>query len=176
MEPGWSRTRIYQMEFHSGTTSSGFHTEYIDYIRLYDTGWSFILVRLHPGSILSIYIDYIRLYDTGWSFILVRLHPGSILSIYIDYIRLYDTGWSFILVRLHPGSILSIYIDYIRLYGNSIWYHINEYSQYRYSVWNRDEVVPEWNSIRYHINEYSQYTQYGTRMKSYQNETPSGII
>ena len=96
------------MEFHSGTTSSWFHTEYIDYIRLYDTGWSFILVRLHPGSILSIYIDYIRLYDTGWSFILVRLHPGSILSIYIDYIRLYDTGWSFILVRLHPGSILSM--------------------------------------------------------------------
>ena len=37
---------------------------------------SFIPVRLHPGSILSIYI---RLHDTGSSFIPVRPHPGSIL-------------------------------------------------------------------------------------------------
>ena len=46
------------------------------------------------------------LHDTGSSFIPVRLHPGSILSIYI---RLHGTGSSFIPVRLHPGSILSIF-------------------------------------------------------------------
>ena len=29
------------------------------------------------------------------------------------------------------------------------WYNVNEY---RYLVWNQDEVVPGWNSIRYHVN------------------------
>ena len=33
---------------------------------------------------------------------------------------------------------------------NFSWYHVNEY---RYSVWNRDEVVTEWNLIEYRVNE-----------------------
>ena len=107
------------IQFHSGTASSRYCTEYLYsflwywiqfhsvlsiYIRLHDTGSSFIPVRLHPGSILSINI---RLHDAGSSFIPVRLHPGSIPSIYI---RLHHAGSSFIPVRLHPGSVLSIYI------------------------------------------------------------------
>ena len=63
---------------------------------LHDTGSIFILVGLHPGSILS---TYIRLHGTGSSFIPVRLHPGSILSICI---RLHDTSLNFILVRVIP--------------------------------------------------------------------------
>ena len=58
------------------------------------------------------------------------------------------------LARFRSGTNISIRRDYkdeLVLEWNFIWYHV---SKYRYLVWHRDEVVPEWNSwsIRYHVN------------------------
>ena len=121
---------VYWIGFHSGTTSSRFHIEYlyclhgildrvsfwyhfipvpyrVSVLFTWYTGSGFILVPLHPGSILSICIVYM-VYRIGF-------HSGITSSqFHTEYLYcLHDTGSSFILVPLHPGSILSICIVYM---------------------------------------------------------------
>ena len=56
-----------------------------------------------------------------------------------------DTQWN-------DSFLNEILVGIVQMNIDTQWndLFLNEISEYRYSVWKRNEVVPGWNSIRYH--------------------------
>ena len=139
--------------------------EYCKWLRrcLHDTRSSFIPVRLHPGSILSIYIC---LHDTNQNCIQERviperLHPGSRIGskfLFQNEICLHVPPMS---CKGGTGSFRygNKQVDWLGWPADSCFRSVDAFTAFSFqnenvhvNVKQTMRVVLEWNSFRYHVN------------------------
>ena len=130
---------------------------------LHDTRSSFIPVRLHPGSILSIYIC---LHDTNQNciperVIPERLHPGSRIGSKFSFQNEICLHVPPVSCKGGTGSFRygNKQVDWLGWPADSCFRSVDAFTAFSFqnenvhvNVKHTMRVVLEWNSFRYHVN------------------------